>query len=129
MENTITIKSLSDGARLTFADLEGVSFSATMESAHFSGHVVTSTRASGPPSLLFDEIAREWRGWEQKKQWLALDDDLRLTAISDRRGHIYLQVVMRDSGRPDGWRLEATLQLEAGQLEALAQTMSEFFSI
>ena len=128
MENAATIKSVSDGTRLTFSDFDGKSFSATMESAFFSGRVVVSTHISGPPSLLFDEMAREWRGWEQQKGWAALDDELRLTATSDHIGHIYLRVIMRDSGSQDGWQLEATLQFEAGQLEALAQAVAGVFS-
>jgi hypothetical protein len=127
MENSVTIKSVSDETRLTFSDFKGESFTATLESRLFSGRVVASTYLAGLPSLLFNEIAREWRGWEGKKQWSVLEDELHLTATSDHTGHIYLQVIMRDSGRPHGWRLEATLQLEAGQLEALALDVSRVF--
>jgi hypothetical protein len=35
---------------------------------------------------------------------------------------------MRDSGRPHGWHLQATLQVEAGQLEAIAHSVAKVFS-
>ncbi len=128
MKSIVTIKSASDGTRLTFSDLEGESFTALMENPLFSGRIVASTYHSGPPSLLFDEIAAEWRGWKKEKEWAALEDELRLTATSDHTGHITLRVVMRDSGHANGWRLDASLVLESGQLEALAQEVSKVFA-
>jgi hypothetical protein len=128
MENSVTISSASDATRLTFSDSEGESFAAALESTFFSGRVAVSTYHTGPPSLLFDEMARDWKGWERQKQWATLEDELRLTAKADHTGHIYLEVIMRDSGRPHGWRLQATLQLEAGQLEAIAHSVTKVFS-
>ena len=99
-----------------------------MESPFFFGRVIVSTYHSGPPSLLFEELARQWRGWEREKQWAALEDELRLTATCDHTGHITLKVILRDSGHANGWRLNASLELEAGQLESLAHLLSKMFS-
>lgn len=128
MESSVIIKSSRDGTRLSFSDVSGESFSAQIESTHFSGSVVASTYHCGPPSLLFNEIAREWRGWEGEKSWACLEDELRLTAKADSTGHIELEVVMRNYCDPSNWLLKATLALEAGQLEFLATAVGDVFS-
>jgi hypothetical protein len=128
MNPSVTIKSARDATRLTFSDAVGESFVASLESAHFQARVVVSIYVSGPPSLLFDEMAREWRGWEGKKEWAALEDELRITASSDRTGHVAVVIAMRNISDPPDWRLQATLELEAGQLEELASAMKKLFS-
>jgi hypothetical protein len=127
MDKSVTIQSAKDATRLSFSNAVGESFTAVLESSHFSGRVVVSTYHSGPPSLLFEKMAREWRGWEGKKEWTALEDELRLTASTDLTGHTELLVIMRDYSDPADSRLQATLQLEAGQLEELARAMTRVF--
>ena len=127
MEPSATIKSADDATRLIFFDASGESFTAALESAQFSGRVLVSTYHSGPPSLLFENMARQWRGWEGEKQWAALEDELRLTASSDLTGHIELTVAMRDYSSPADWGLRATLRLEAGQLEEMARAVKKVF--
>jgi Family of unknown function (DUF6228) len=127
MNPSVTIKSARDGTRLTFSDATGESFVASLESAHFNGHVVVSTYHSGPPSLLFDGMAREWSGWDGKKEWAALEGELRITASSDHTGHIAVIVIMRNYCDPADWCLQATLELEAGQLEEWARAVRKVF--
>ncbi len=127
LERSATIKSARDATRLTFSYAAGESFTAALQSAHFSGRVVASSYHSGPPSLLFDDMAAHWRGWEQPKEWAALDDDLRLTATSDALGHIELEVIMRADSDPAGWRLQATLELPAGELDEIARLVRIVF--
>ncbi len=127
MDDFVTIKSANDATRLTFGNAAAGSFTTTLESARFSGRVEVSTYISGSPSRLFEEIAREWRGWDGEKDWAALDDELRLTASSDHTGHTTLVVVMHDHDSPENWRLEAKLVLEAGQLEDLARAVRKVF--
>lgn len=82
---------------------------------------------SGPPSVLFDEIARDWMGWEGTKTWAALDDELRIEATADLTGHTMLVVTMCDSYDPANWSLMATLELEAGSLVELAKAVRQAF--
>jgi hypothetical protein len=51
-----------------------------------------------------------------------------LTATSDLLGHIELKVIMRASSDPAGWRLQATLELAAGELEELARLVRDVFT-
>ena len=98
-----------------------------MEGIKFSARASVSTYHSGPPSALFDEMARDWMGWQGTKTWAALDDELRIEATEDLTGHISLVVTMRDHSDPANWLLKATLELEAGQLSDLAKAVRKAF--
>jgi hypothetical protein len=127
MENSVTIKSSKDATRLVFTDVTKESFSAILESVKFSGRTSVSTYHSGPPSALFDEMARDWMGWEGTKTWASLEHELRIEATEDLTGHISLVVIMRDCCDPADWRLKATLELEAGQLSDLSKAVRKAF--
>jgi hypothetical protein len=49
-------------------------------------------------------------------------------ASTDRTGHITLRLSLMSGPYAHNWRLETALQLEAGQLDALAQAMDLFFT-
>jgi hypothetical protein len=127
MESSVTVKSSRDTTRLNFADITKETFSANLEGANFSGRVSVSLYMAGPPSALFDEMARDWKGWKGTKTWAALEDELRMEASADSTGHVSLAVTMRDYSDPAEWRLKATLDLEAGQLPELAKAVAKAF--
>ena len=127
MDNPFTVRSSRDTTRLIFSDVTKESFSAVLEGANFSGRASVSLYMSGPPSALFDEMARDWKGWKGTKTWAALEDELRIEASADSTGHISLAVTMRDYNDPSNWRLKATLDLEAGQLPELAKAVAKAF--
>lgn len=111
--------------RLIFTEVTGDSFSAVLEGSNFSGRTTVSLYMAGPPSALFDEMARDWKGWKGTKTWAALEDELRLEASADSTGHISLVVTIRDYNDPAEWRLKATLDLEADQLPELAKSVAK----
>ena len=118
---SVEIKSCCDPTTLTFTRLGDdhgeLAFSAQISCAPFNGCVESSTWHVGPPTLLFQEMARDWKGWRGKKEWQALAGELRLTATCDSRGHIALAVhLSRDSGE---FTASATIALEAGQLDRI----------
>lgn len=127
MGTSVTIQSVRDSTRLTFSDAADDSFTAALAGSHFSGQVTVSNCYGGPPSLLFDEMARDWKGWRNDKTWTALEGELALTASSDRLGHVALLVVMHDCWGAADWRLGATLHVEAGRLDELARLVRSAF--
>ena len=128
MDN-VTIKSSKDATRLLFTNVTKDSFSAVLENVNFSARTSVSMYLSGPPTTLFDEMARDWMGWEGTKTWAALEDELRIEASADHKGHTSLVVTMRDYCDPANWRLKATLELEAGQLLELAKAVRMAFPV
>ena len=123
----VAIKSSRDTTRLIFTDVTDDSFEALLEGLNFSGRTTVSLYMAGPPSGLFDEMARDWKGWKGTKTWAALEDELRIEASADSTGHVSLVVTIRDYNDPTNWRLKATLDLEAGQLPELAKAVAKAF--
>ena len=82
------------------------------------------TRASSfmAPSLseYFRDIAEHWRGWKGEKRWATLEEEFSLTATADNLGHVRLGYLLRSPYTGFHWGLNGALELEAGQLDALA---------
>jgi Family of unknown function (DUF6228) len=74
---------------------------------------------------LFEFFANNWKGWEGSKRWGSLEGELHIAAHSDRLGHVYLTVNLRE-GAPPKWTLEARLILDAGMLAGLAACARQF---
>ena len=92
-----------------------------------SGHRVDA--AYGPAGALaryFASLASDWRGWTGERAWQAVDGTLRFTATHDGLGHIALQVHLHEGVWLDAWQARATLNLEAGALDALAADAARF---
>jgi len=123
---SVEIKSCYDSTTLTLTVLGDefgeTGFSAEISGAPFNGAVRSSTWHNGPPTLLFQELAQDWKGWRGEKEWAALEGELRLTATCDSRGHIALAVYL--SEQSGDFTASATIWLEAGQLERVFQRVN-----
>ncbi|MDF1584771.1 DUF6228 family protein [Marinimicrococcus flavescens] len=66
----------------------------------------------------FEEMARNWRGWNEPIGFRTSEGDFTLSADCDRIGHVTIRsrIITRR------WSLDGRLHLEAGMLEALATT-------
>ena len=71
------------------------------------------------------DLAENWRGWTGSKSWGDLEGLIRIEATHDGRGHVSLDFDLRSS-LYDGWRVEATVPVEAGQLDALVRAARAF---
>jgi hypothetical protein len=87
----------------------------------YAGYVPTSL------AQLFAEMARQWSGWHGELVWESLEGELALRCTNDRRGHISIRIVLRSGPMPDDWLVEATIMVEAGQLERIARHAVAFF--
>ena len=127
--NRVSIKSCNDGTELIFKVLrssgESIDFIAEVSGSPFIGSVETSTYVSGPPSLLFSDIAKNWRGWKGEKTWSAIDGEFALKASSNLTGSV--RVIIEMVQMSGDFQLVATLGLEAGQLEAISKRVSVLF--
>ncbi|MGC4110084.1 MAG: DUF6228 family protein [Nocardioides sp.] len=73
----------------------------------------------------FEDMAASWHGWSGDRTYESIEHDLRLVATHD--GHVRLRVQLWQSSDPDGWRLETTLHLEAG--EQLSQAAADISAV
>src|SRR5262249_32127444 len=92
---------------------------------------VAGEEACTSPAVLFADMARQWSGWPGKLTWESVLGELSLTCSHDRRGHITIRVNLRSAQipdqTPDDWIVNASVFIEAGQLEALARRAKQFF--
>ncbi len=72
----------------------------------------------------FAALAEAWRGWSRERIFESVESDLRIVATHD--GHIQLDILLRESTVPQGWKVQAQLQIEAGeQLADAARGVAE----
>ncbi len=128
MSEPIEILSTTKGDVLSFEvisrDVEETVFLATVSAGSFSGKIEATTFVSGPPTLFFDEMAANWKGWKGEKSWQSIDGSLTLKATSDSTGHVQLSIAMERFLD----HLSVTLHLVAGQLEAISRQVREVFT-
>jgi hypothetical protein len=106
METSVIIKSAHDGTTLEFSDLRGSYYRVSLMGPNFHGDcVVYGYEPASKLSGFFREMATSWQGWQGKKEWSSLQDELELAATIDSTGHISLSVRLRSGPFPLGWTL------------------------
>lgn len=129
---SVTIRSCRDGTELTLSTEDfpaSEKLDVSLSGPCCSAHLATSTYNNGSPALLFRKVAAKWRGWDGELWWSTLEGDFKMTATSDRLGHIALLVEMKSDACPRNWELKARLDLEASALEQLYRSVSAVFPI
>jgi Family of unknown function (DUF6228) len=127
MTTSIELRSARDGLKITLSNFVGEDPSSLAESFlvtvnGYEIHATTRVSSFRSPSLAeyFQDIADNWRGWEGEKYWSTLESDLEFKATSDKLGHVRLEFSLKRPYTQFGWVLQAALELEAGQLDAIA---------
>ena len=103
-------------------------FSIEISNPTISGTTRVYAFQSDGLSTLFDEMARDWRGWDGQKKWESLEGELSLSSSSDGKGHILIEVIAQESVHPDSWRIKAMIMIEAGQIDRYAKQISFFLA-
>lgn len=123
------IKSTETDSMLEFFDLSGDYFKVSVRSTTHSA-VLEVYAYTDPKGIarLFQEAAKEWRGWNESKYWESLEGEFRIELKTDRTGHITINVdINHNCGNPEPWRLKSCIMIEAGQLENISKRATEFF--
>lgn len=77
---------------------------------------------------LFDEMARDWRGWKGEKAWRSTDSEVSLTFTHDGVGLVH--VVVRVRGAPmANWEVTVKVPIELGSLDKLAKDVAAYFRV
>lgn len=125
MTEPFIVQSRDAGASLTLRPFDRDHFVAEVRHVGMEASARVSSYMSDGLGDFFGGLAADWRGWAGTREWSALEGELRLTARTDRTGHTYMRVQLRD-GAPAHWTAEAELVLEAGQLGRLAAAAQAF---
>ena len=78
-----------------------------------------------PFANLFEYLSTNWKGWKGERAWESLEGEFRLGATADLTGHTRINIHLHD-GAPARWEVNTFVEVEAGQLERLAQDAREF---
>ena len=121
---------------MEFSESEGLSksvgkecFRVTIKSKHLSSF--TDVYAFDPfgSNLVrfFEDLARNWKGFNSEKKWSSLEGEFSLNCSSDNLGHFALEATIRNN--EDTSYARKTFFIESGQLEKVAQEARNFFNI
>jgi hypothetical protein len=89
---------------------------------------VTSLSGDDLPGFLRG-LAEDYRGWAGARQWRSLEDQMRIEASHDGRGHVTLMFRLREHVYGDQWDLSVPFIVEAGaEMAALADAVEVFFA-
>lgn len=72
-------------------------------------------------------MAQNWKGWQGKRTWDAIEGDFSLCCTSDKLGHITLAVQLRERHSPEWWSVKFQINIEAGQLDRIPTEMMSLF--
>ncbi len=88
---------------------------------------VTDQRPSGFIQF-FAGMETQWRGWEGVISADSLEHNLSIEATRDGIGHVILKIIVR-SNPYEGFRVETSMVLDAGDLERLAKSAKNFLTL
>jgi hypothetical protein len=125
----VTIKSANTGAKLEFSGVRNEYFTVEFSSVSLSASHAVWVYAGDCERLvnLFLEMAESWTGWEGAKTWDAIEGDFSLSCTCDKLGHITLEVELVGRDAPELWSAKFNVEVEAGQLEKIANEMKALF--
>jgi hypothetical protein len=114
-----------DGASLTLDAPMRDTYRATLHAPELT--VAATIQHIGGDFLgrFFQELARDWRGWEGARTWHSLEHQLSFEASHSKTGAIGLRVLLRDSSY-DAWQIRYDLGVENGDLDRLARDSAAF---
>lgn len=104
---------------------DGYSFAARLVIQGLSASLVANDIAPHAWTRYFADLAEHWRGWSGEKVHESLEHHLRIAASCDRRGRVRFRIDLWKP--PDDWRVEASVDAEAGSLARLASDAQDFF--
>ena len=73
----------------------------------------------------FDDLAKNWRGWSDTKQWQDDGPTFEMSATHDGVGSVTIHLELRSLpyDAPGSWKLAVEVPIEPGALEAIARAI------
>ena len=127
--DTFTIKSSETDASLVFSQRDGDDFVVEFQSMQLQ--VIQPVCGYTDPhgvARLFQEAAAHAKPWRGQLCYQSLEQEFSLSATCSPLGAVSLVVGFARVGTRAEWLATATLQVEFGQLSALASNARRFFS-
>jgi Family of unknown function (DUF6228) len=132
MSHEVSIRSSHDGLTLTLSNflpenpsLISYSFLVQIKNYEIRAEARASNYMAADLPDFFSSLAKDWRGWKGERSWATLEEEFKLTATCDALGHIYLKFFLRPAYTGLHWELNGILEVEAGQLESIAEDVGK----
>ena len=126
--DTFIVKSSETDARLVFSQRVGDDFSVEFQSHQLQ--VVHSVCGYTDPqgvARLFQELAAYSKPWQGQLHYSSLEQEFGISASCSPLGAVSLAVGFSRVGAKQEWSATTTIQIEFGQLSALASNAQRFF--
>ena len=75
---------------------------------------------------IFKEMAENWKGWKDQKQWAALEGEFEISFDISSMGKVTARFFLTP-GLDGEWEVKGSVSFGAGELELLSKHMTEFF--
>lgn len=113
-------------------DSKGVmqKYSVTITAPHFFSSVqVTRHPYETPPYDFFEEMNKEWKGWQGLKVWDAMTGEYSMSASFKPTGLILLVADINSQTSNTDWKSTLALPIEPGQLDNYTEKIRNFFHL
>lgn len=75
---------------------------------------------------IFKEMAKNWKGWDGKEQWAALEGEFEISCDITSTGKVAAHFFLTP-GLDREWEVKSSVSFGAGELELVSKHMTEFF--
>jgi hypothetical protein len=114
-----------DGASIVLAEVNSSRLRVTLAGHGVQGENFVWFHRSPGLTEFFRDLAAHWNGWKGPKTWESDEGELSIEATTNRLGRVTLRTVLHTDVDPV-WRLQLSLLVEAGQLDAIARDVAAF---
>lgn len=130
------IKCCKSKSELEFSEREGLGqpvgreyFRVTIKSNHLSSFTDVYIFDPFVSHLVyfFEDLARNWKGFDGEKKWSSLEGEFSLVCTADKTGHFELEATIRNI--EDTRCARKSIFIESGQLEGIVLEARKFFKI
>lgn len=77
---------------------------------------------------IFKEMAENWKGWNGKKEWAALEGEFAISCDITNTGKVRAQFFLTP-GLDREWEVKSSVSFGAGELNVLSKRMDKFFYV
>ncbi len=71
----------------------------------------------------FQKIVNKWKGWEKTIDWCSLEEELSLSAKSDKLGHATITISVNNYDASETWKTSFKIKIETTQVEKFIKDM------
>jgi len=127
MAESLVLKSAHGGAEVRLQRPDATTIDVEINAAGLHARNGVYELDASSLAQFFKDMARDWRGWPDAREWKSLDSDFSLSCTTDGLGHVFVRLQLYSDCSRTGWAAGADLVLEAGQLDDLARDAARLF--